>query len=296
MLRFEETLDRLAREWWIFQLRRGHRYATDDLIVAWTAVHARPDARTLLDLGAGVGAVGLLTLGQLSPEARAVSVEVQTISAALARRTALYNGLRDRLEVRQVDLRQPTALGPDEQFDLITANPPFLPPGSATPSPVPQRAAARLELHGDIFDYAAVAAAHLAPGGRFCFCHALRDPRPPRAIMAADLRILQVRELLFREERPFGLAVYTCGRDGPALGPTPTLTVRNAEGQRTEAWSDVRRALQIEEGGDRTPMWKVPPGVSVSTARPVPVAHNTTPPDGQTAEGRVGVIDPPRLD
>ncbi len=35
------------------QLRRGHRFSTDDLVTAWRASAARPDAGDLLDLGAG---------------------------------------------------------------------------------------------------------------------------------------------------------------------------------------------------------------------------------------------------
>lgn len=249
MLSSAQTLDRLAREWWIFQLRRGHRYATDDLLVAWTALTALPHAASVLDLGSGVGAVGLLTLGQLPAGARVVAVEVQAVSAALARRTALWNGLADRVEVRHADLRAPDVLGVEERFDLVTANPPFLPKGSATPSLVPQRAGARLELHGDIFDYAAVASAHLAPGGRFCFCHALPDPRPPHAVAAAGLVVLQRRDVYFRAGRPFGLSAYTCAAADEARALTPervAMAVRDAQGAWTEDWRAVRRALQIE--------------------------------------------------
>ena len=59
------TLDLLAGDWGIFQLRGGHRYSTDDLPTAWTAARARPSARRLLDLGSGIGSVGLVTLWRL---------------------------------------------------------------------------------------------------------------------------------------------------------------------------------------------------------------------------------------
>ena len=51
--------DCLAGDWKIFQLRRGHRYSTDDLLTAWYAVSACLEAgRTpvrVLDLGCGTG-------------------------------------------------------------------------------------------------------------------------------------------------------------------------------------------------------------------------------------------------
>jgi tRNA1(Val) A37 N6-methylase TrmN6 len=56
--------DSLAGGWRIYQLRRGHRFSADDLLTAWAAVEARPEARTLLDLGAGIGSVGLVSLAK----------------------------------------------------------------------------------------------------------------------------------------------------------------------------------------------------------------------------------------
>jgi tRNA1(Val) A37 N6-methylase TrmN6 len=241
-----ETLDRLAGDWWIFQLRRGHRYATDDVLTAWTASRAHPAARTILDLGAGVGALGLLALLRAPPEARLLSVEVQEVSVALARKTVAHNQLGGRVEIRQGDLRAPGVLGSAERFDLVLANPPYLPAESAWRSPNPQRAAARLELHGDIADYCRAAARHLAPGGRFCFCHAAADPRPERALIEVGLAVLSRQEVVFREGRPPVIALYACGREGARLD-LPALIVRDRQGRRTEAYRAVRREMLIEE-------------------------------------------------
>ena len=57
----DESLDQLTRDWWVYQLKRGHRFSTDDVVTAWTAGMARPDARALIDIGAGIGSVGLMT-------------------------------------------------------------------------------------------------------------------------------------------------------------------------------------------------------------------------------------------
>lgn len=239
----ELTLDRLCGDWWIYQLRRGHRYATDDLLVAWTGLQARPDAGRVLDLGCGVGSVGLLALHGLSPQATLTGVEAQEVSVGLAARTVAHNGLGERARILHADLRAPDL--PLHTYDLILANPPFLPPGTATASPHPQRAAARLELRGDIADYARVAARHLAPGGRFCCCHAITDPRPEAAFAAAGLRLLSRRDVLFRAGRPFGLALYTCGQEGDRKD-LPEMEIRDPTGAWTESWRAVRRALNME--------------------------------------------------
>jgi len=244
----EITLDRLAGEWRIYQLRRGHRFSTDDVLTAWTGLAARPGARRVLDLGAGVGSVGLMTLHGLGLEASLVSVEVQEISADLARRTVAHNGLEDRVDARTGDLRDASVLGEDELFDLVVANPPYLPEGAATRSPHPQRAAARLELHGDVFDYCRTASRHLCPGGRFCFSHAARDQRPAEAITAAGMRLLARREVFFRQGRSASLALYTCAlghAEGDPQEPQP-LNIRGLDGLWTERYLEVRRRMGLD--------------------------------------------------
>ncbi len=238
------TLSRLSGRWWIYQLADGHRYATDDVLVAWAGTRARPEAATVLDLGAGVGSVGLMALLILPAESRLVSVEVQAASAALARRTLRHNALDRRWEIREGDLRDPAVLGPGERFDLVLANPPFLPVSAGFLPHHPQKAAARFELHGDVFDYCRTAAAHLAPDGRFCFCHAARDPRPERAVEAAGLALIQRRDVVFREGRGAHLALYTCAREGPRRD-APPLTVRDRTGRRTPEYLEVLRAMRI---------------------------------------------------
>lgn len=243
----EVTLDHLSGAWRVHQLRRGHRFATDDVLVAWTALQARPGALSLLDLGAGVGSVGLMTLQRMSPQARLTSLEVQQVSAALLRRTVAYNGLQERVQPICGDLRRQDLLS--GCFDLITANPPYLPEGRAVRSPHPQRAAARLELHGDVSDYCRAAALHLAPRGRFCFCHAAADPRPEPAVAAAGLELLSRQEVFFRAGRPPHLALFCCGlptRSGAVCSDLPPLTIRDDQGRRTEAYRQVRRELLIE--------------------------------------------------
>ena len=240
-----ETLNHLVGDWRIFQLRRGHRYSTDDVLAAWIAARAHPAARQVLDLGAGVGSVGLLVLHRLGQAARLTSVEVQQVSAALARKTVAYNGLGERVRICQGDLRDAGVLEGDEVFDLVVANPPYLPPGAACASPNAQRAAARLELHGDIFDYCRVAARILAPGGRFCFCHNASDKRPVRAVADAGLRLLSRQEVIFRHGRPPSLALHSCGKEGEQITREP-LTVRGADGLWTEQLMDVRRYMGLE--------------------------------------------------
>ncbi len=241
----DETVNRLAGNWRIFQLRRGHRFATDDVLTAWTAVRARPGALRLLDLGAGTGSVGLMALLCMPADARLTSVELQARSVSLIRKTLAYNGITSRVNVRAGDLRDPDMFRPGETFDLVAANPPYLVPGTVRRSPYDHRALARLELNGDIFDYCRTAATVLAPDGAFCFCHHARDPRPEAAIRDAGMTLRSRQDVIFRDGHEPLLALFCCARQGERCD-LPPIVVRDADGARTAAYREVRVAMRIE--------------------------------------------------
>lgn len=236
-----ETLDHLAGSWRIYQLKGGHRFSADDVLTAWTAVRARPDAARLLDLGSGIGSVGLLCLYRL-PQATLIGVEVQELSWRLARKTAAYNGLDARVDFRRGDLRDATPLEGAGRFPLITGSPPYFPPGTATQSPHPQRAAARVELHGDVFDYCRRAAEHLEEEGRFVFVHAAGDPRPEQAINAAGLQLLRRQDVYFRRHLSPTVALFTCGWQGAPELAEP-FVIRDEEGNWTDAYLQMRTEM-----------------------------------------------------
>jgi len=246
----DETLDRLLGDWWVYQLAKGHRFSTDDLVCGWRAAQARPDAKRLLDLGSGIGSVGLYTLGLLerggARDASLVGVEAQEVSHRLAVRSVAANGLRDRVRMLHGDLRRlDEVLDPDARFDLITGSPPYIPLGKGVVSPHPQRAACRMELRGSVFDYARAAAPRLAPDGRYVFVMSGRDPRTDAAPVEAGLAVLERLEIVFRAGDAPMLAVLVCAR--PEDGPHPdrvvrTLQIREAEGRHTEAYRSLRRS------------------------------------------------------
>jgi tRNA1Val (adenine37-N6)-methyltransferase len=232
------TLDRLTGDWRIFQLRRGHRFSTDDLLTAWAAVRAQPEARRLLDLGAGIGSVGLLALWKLPAAARLAMVEVQAVSHALACRTVHYNGLTTRVTPHLQDLRH-WASG---EFDLVMASPPYFPMGWGVRPQHAQKVAARFELYGDVFDYCDAAARVLADTGVFCFCHAADDPRPELAIARSGLTLVRRQAVYFRATLPPRIALFTCAWQGERIDPPP-LVIRDQQGHWTADYLAIREEM-----------------------------------------------------
>jgi tRNA1(Val) A37 N6-methylase TrmN6 len=249
----EETLDRLVGDWWILQLRGGHRFSTDDVLTARQAARARPDARRCLDLGSGIGSVGLYLLGLFRLAGRddveLTGIEAQDVSIGLARRTLARNDLGHRVRFLHGDLRDHAALLPEgATFDLVTGSPPYVPLGKGLVSPHPQRAACRVELRGSVFDYCLAARPRIAPGGRFVYVMSARDVRTEEAPVAAGLLVEHRLDVVFREGDTPMIAVVTCARpeDGPVVRTDEVLTVRRQDGSHTAEYAALRKEVGFE--------------------------------------------------
>jgi tRNA1Val (adenine37-N6)-methyltransferase len=197
----DQTLDYICGHFRLFQLRDGHRFSTDDVLTAWYGTSWCPTASAILDLGSGLGSVATIAAWRL-PGARLVTVEALEVSVALARKSARFNGIDGRCEIRHGDFRDPDAMGPDERFDLVLGSPPYFALGTGMEGSHPQKTACRFEMRGDIADYCRVAAAHLAPGGFFACVFPLPDGQYARirdAARDAELVIVRQRPVVFRE-------------------------------------------------------------------------------------------------
>ena len=247
-----ETLDAISGHFRLFQLRDGHRFSTDDILTAWYGTAWCPTARTALDLGSGIGTVGMICAWRL-PGTKFVTVEAQAESVALAKKSSRYNGLSDRYEIRKGDFRAPEILNVEEKFDLITGSPPYFPLGDGVESEHPQKLACRFELRGNFTDYCATAARHLAPGGFFA-CVFPHEPAQLARVEAAaknsGLVIVRKRPVVFREGDPPLVALFGLMRadDLPEWfrGQTwtePDLIVRARDGKIHPEYSAVKLAI-----------------------------------------------------
>ncbi len=245
-----ETLDALSGQFRIFQLEAGHRFSTDDLLVAWHGTSWCPRAERVLDLGSGIGTVAMAAAWRL-PGAHFVTVEAQEESIRLARKSVAWNGLADRFELRHGDFRDSALLPPGESFDLVLGSPPYFPPGSGLEGDHPQKVACRFELRGDISDYSRAAAAHLAPGGWFSFVFPIHPPhqaeRARAAAHAAGLALVRERPVTLREGEPPLLALFGAMRQADLPEPMhrrtwiePPLIIRTRTGEIHPEYAAVK--------------------------------------------------------
>lgn len=181
--------------------------------------------------------------------ARFVTIEAQEESVRLAHKSADYNGLVDRYEIRHGDFRDAAVLRSDERFDLVLGSPPYFPAGSGIEGDHPQKVACRFELRGDISDYCVVAARHLARGGLFaCVFPEEQRERIDRVASAASLVTVRSRPVLFREgESPLvRLSAMMRADDVPSgvrSWEEPVLVIRTVDGGVHPEYSAVKLAI-----------------------------------------------------
>jgi tRNA1Val (adenine37-N6)-methyltransferase len=158
----------------------GYRANVDALLLAaFAGDHRR--IRNAIDLGAGVGAVGL-SLFHLGFAERVSFVERDPSLAALCRQNLEANGFEQRSSVFVGDLERPLrAIAPElvHAAALVVANPPYVAkerdgrPAAQTDSQPRQRA-----RHGNLAPFLRGAAEALGRRGRACFvypAHALLE-------------------------------------------------------------------------------------------------------------------------
>jgi tRNA1(Val) A37 N6-methylase TrmN6 len=245
-----ESLDAISGHFRVFQLKAGHRFSTDDVLTAWYGTTWAPTAARVLDLGSGIGSVGMIAAWRL-PGAAFVTVEAQGDSVRLARKSAAYNGLAARYEIRHADFRLPEALGADERFDLVLGSPPYFPSGTGVEGDHPQKVACRFELRGDIRDYCAVASMHLAPGGLFaCVFPEEQRERVESAARGAALTIVRRRPVVFKEPEPPLVTLFAMVRAGDLpermhdrTWVEPPLVIRAADGSVHPEYAAVKLSV-----------------------------------------------------
>ena len=189
----------------------------------------------LLDLGTGTGVIPIL-LTEKTKCTYLAGLEIHASSARLAQESVRRNGLTDRVEIVEGDIREAGEIFAAASFDVITSNPPYFAAGKGRYDPADPRAAARHEILCTFSDVSRAAARLLKRGGHFYLVH--RPERLPELLgtLCADglepkrLRMVQP----FRESAP-NMVLIDCVRGArPSMKTEPALIIYEAPGIYTE--------------------------------------------------------------
>jgi tRNA1(Val) A37 N6-methylase TrmN6 len=238
----------------LLQPKRGHRVGTDAALLVAAAGEARQGR--IVDVGAGVGAVGL-ALAKSSTLVSVDLVELDPELTRLAEANAALNELQARIRVLRLDALNPKErreAGLAESASCVVTNPPFFDAKAVRASPDEGKARAHVLAGGHasatLADWIHASLAMLAPGGRFLMIH---RPDALAQILAAIGTRLGALALL-----PVHPAAYTSahrllvagvkGSKAP-LHIAPGLVLHGADGQMTAEADSIHRGERLIDWG-----------------------------------------------
>lgn len=237
-------IDRLSGDFFIYQPRRGQRYTTDDMLVAWLAVRelrCRAIAPAcFLDLGSGLCSVPMIVLWAF-PEMTGCGIEISPERCALGRASLEKNGLAGRFSLLEGDLRE---LRLAARYGLITSSPPYYERREGPVSPDSDKAGVRFELQGAFEDYCRTAACHLAPGGLFATVYPRQyRSRALAAARACGLGCEREVQVIPRQGKPSLLSLFIFSPETPGAHGLEELVVRGDDHLFTDAFRKARQEV-----------------------------------------------------
>lgn len=235
----------------ILQPASGYRAGLDAVLTAAAARTALRKGGRILDVGAGVGVVGL-AIAACVPDVRITLVEKDPSLADLARRNARRNGLAERVQVVVADaieggrvLHDAVAGGglAPASFEHVVSNPPFHAVGSGTPPPLEAKAASHQMREGALDKWLAFMATAAASGGALTLIH--RADALASVLEALKGRFGRVRVLPIhsRGDRPANRILISAIKGSRApLELMRGLVLQDADGRYLPAVEAVLRA------------------------------------------------------
>lgn len=169
ILKDRERIDDLQRnQYRIIQNPERFCFGMDAVLLSGF-VRVRPGG-TVLDLGTGTGIIPLL-LSARTQAGHMTGLEIQPESADMASRSVALNGLEERIDIVEGDLKEADTLFGAASFDVVTCNPPYMIADHGLRSADSAMAIARHEICCSLDDVVSQAARVLKPGGNFFLVH-----------------------------------------------------------------------------------------------------------------------------
>jgi tRNA1Val (adenine37-N6)-methyltransferase len=167
--REDERIDDLQRNGYhIIQKKNGFCFGMDAVLLSgFTTVKKGERA---IDLGTGTGIIPILLTAKTEGE-HFTGLEIQPEVADMAARSVRLNGLDDRLDIVQGDIKEASRLFGKASFDVVTSNPPYMTDTHGLKNPDIPKAIARHEVLCTLEDVVREASLLLRTGGRFYMVH-----------------------------------------------------------------------------------------------------------------------------
>lgn len=124
ILKDEEIFNLECDDLYIIQNKKGYTFTTDAVILANIA--KANNKETVVDLGTGSGVIPLLMFAKTKAK-KIYGIEIQPRLYDMAKRSVIYNGLKDNIEILNLDIRVAHKYLAHESIDVVVSNPPYMP-------------------------------------------------------------------------------------------------------------------------------------------------------------------------
>lgn len=128
------------------------------------------EGENVLDMGTGTGIIPIL-LEAKTKGSHFTGLEIQPESVEMAARSVALNGLQNKIEIKEGDIKEASKLFGASVFDVVTTNPPYMTESHGLKNPEEPKAIARHEVKCNLEDVIREAAKVLKPMGRFYMVH-----------------------------------------------------------------------------------------------------------------------------
>ena len=164
-----ERIDELQRNGYrIIQNPERFCFGMDAVLLSGFA-RAKKQERCL-DLGCGNGIIPILMEAKTEGK-HFTGLEIQPESADMAKRSVALNGLQDRIDIVEGDIKDASKIFGASSFHVVTTNPPYMTAQHGLTNLYEAKTIARHEVLCNLEDIIRESARLLMPGGRFYMVH-----------------------------------------------------------------------------------------------------------------------------
>lgn len=189
----------------------------------------------VLDLGTGTGVIPMLMQAR-GKGTHFTGLEIQEYSADMARRSVIYNGLEEDIDIVTGDIREVPSIFKASSFDVVTSNPPYIKGSHGLENTDSPRNIARHEIMLSLEDVVRAAAYLLVPGGAFSMVH--KPFRIAEIIRLMSAYRLEPKRLCmvqpYTDKEPNMVLVEAVKGGNPMVKVEPALVVYNRDGSYTD--------------------------------------------------------------
>ncbi len=189
----------------------------------------------VMDFCTGTGIIPTLMIAKEKGKSYE-ALEINPYMAEMAKRSAEYNNISDRLMIIEADIKSVKEMYPHESFNYVTANPPYIKADSGLLNDEDAVNVARHEIHLNLEDVISAASYLLKQKGGFAMVH--KPFRLPEIIaLMKKYRIEPKRLRMVQPKRgtePAMVLIEGIKEGGAFLKVDPVLIMYNDDGSYTD--------------------------------------------------------------